>query len=65
MNNNTDIQEHDIVVVTNGLGSNALVSVGDEGTVIHIYPDAKAYEVEFTKPHPITLTMYKGEIKRK
>jgi hypothetical protein len=65
MNDNTEIQEHDIVVVTKDLMSNTVVSVGDEGTVVHIYPNVKAYEVEFAKPNPITVTMHKGEIKRK
>lgn len=41
-----NIIEHTIVVLTRDLTEYRL-HAGDVGTVVHIYPDAKAYEVEF------------------
>lgn len=41
------IKEHDRVVLNVALPKNGLVA-GDVGTVLHIYHDRKAYEVEFT-----------------
>jgi hypothetical protein len=41
------IKEHDRVVLTSDLRSEGL-KAGDVGTVVHIYPDGLAYEVEFT-----------------
>lgn len=41
------IKEHDRIVLKEALASAGL-EAGDVGTVIHLYPDGKAYEVEFT-----------------
>ena len=41
------IKEHDRVVLTVPLPSEGL-EAGDVGTVVHVYGDGKAYEVEFT-----------------
>lgn len=62
MNNNTDIQEHDIVVVAK---ENDMASIGDEGTVVHIHNLGEAYEVEFPSKKNLVITMYKDEIKKK
>ena len=40
------INEHDRVVLNTDVPAQAL-QAGDVGTVVHIYPDAQAYEVEF------------------
>lgn len=40
------IKEHDRVVLTSGIPAEGL-EAGDVGTVVHIYGDGKAYEVEF------------------
>lgn len=40
------IRELDRVVLTAAVPSQGLVS-GDVGTVVHVYPDGKAFEVEF------------------
>lgn len=40
------IQEHERVVLTSDLPDLGLCA-GDVGTVVHIYPEAKAYEIEF------------------
>jgi hypothetical protein len=39
------IKEHEIVVLTEDLDSG--MRAGDVGTVVHVYPDGKAFEVEF------------------
>jgi hypothetical protein len=44
------IREHDCIVLTEDIAAEGL-QAGDVGTVVHIHPDAAAYEVEF-----ITLT---------
>jgi uncharacterized protein YjlB len=41
------ITEHDRVVLTAPIPKERL-EVGDVGTVVHAYPDGKAFEVEFT-----------------
>jgi hypothetical protein len=41
------IKEHDRIVLTAPIVSEGL-EAGDVGTVVHVYPDGKAYEVEFT-----------------
>lgn len=41
------IKEHDRVVLAATVPSEGLVE-GDVGTVVHIYRDGQAYEVEFT-----------------
>jgi len=41
------IKEHDRVVLATTVPAEGLVA-GDVGTVVHIYRDGQAYEVEFT-----------------
>ena len=41
------INEHDRVVLTAAVPAEAL-EAGDVGTVVHVYKDGLAYEVEFT-----------------
>ena len=41
------IAEHDLIVLTSDIPAESLVA-GDVGTVVHLYSDGKAYEVEFT-----------------
>ena len=41
------IKEHDRIVLKAGIPAEGL-EAGDVGTVVHIYADAAAYEVEFT-----------------
>jgi hypothetical protein len=43
----TMIKEHDRVVLAETVPSEGLVA-GDVGTVVHVYRDGQAYEVEFT-----------------
>jgi hypothetical protein len=43
----TMIREHDRVVLVAAVTDEGLVA-GDVGTVIHLYRDGQAYEVEFT-----------------
>ena len=40
------IQEHDRVVLTERLADHGL-EAGDVGTVVHVYSNGQAYEVEF------------------
>lgn len=40
------IKEHDRVVLTKAVAEERL-EAGDVGTVVHLYGDGKAYEVEF------------------
>lgn len=40
------IKEHDRVVLTTDVPAEGL-RAGDVGAVVHVYPDGKAYEVEF------------------
>ena len=40
------IKEHERVVLTTSVPAEAL-EAGDVGTVIHVYADGRAYEVEF------------------
>lgn len=40
------ISEHDRVVLKSDVPAHGL-EAGDVGTVVHIYPDGQAYEVEF------------------
>ena len=42
----SDIREHDRVVLTTDLAGEKLAA-GDVGTVVHVYQDGTAYEVEF------------------
>jgi len=41
------IKEHDRIVLVVDVPSESLVA-GDVGTVVHVYRDGQAYEVEFT-----------------
>jgi hypothetical protein len=41
------IKEHDRIVLTKRVPGEDL-EVGDVGTVVHVYADGKAFEVEFT-----------------
>ena len=41
------ITEHDRVVLTAPVPEERL-EIGDVGTVVHVYPDGNAFEVEFT-----------------
>jgi hypothetical protein len=41
------IKEHDFVVLGSAVPDEGLV-VGDVGTVVHIYRDGQAFEIEFT-----------------
>jgi hypothetical protein len=41
------IREHDVIVLTAPIPAEGLES-GDVGTVVHVYPDMSAFEVEFT-----------------
>jgi hypothetical protein len=43
----TMIKEHDRVVLAAAIPAEGLVA-GDVGTVVHVYRDGQAYEVEFT-----------------
>ncbi len=40
------LKEHDIVVLARDEPSHGL-QAGDIGAIVHVYPDSKAYEVEF------------------
>jgi len=40
------IKEHELVVLTSPVPSEKL-EAGDVGTVVHVYEDGRAYEVEF------------------
>ena len=44
------IKEHNRIVLTASLPAHGLVA-GDVGTVVHVYEDGKAYEVEFFTLH--------------
>jgi hypothetical protein len=41
------LKEHDRIVLTESVPAEGL-EVGDVGTVVHVYADGKAFEVEFT-----------------
>ncbi|MCI0746732.1 MAG: DUF4926 domain-containing protein [Verrucomicrobia subdivision 3 bacterium] len=42
----SNIKEHERVVLQTRLSAESL-EPGDVGTVVHVYPDGKAFEVEF------------------
>jgi len=50
------IKEHDRVVLKADVPAERL-EAGDVGTVVHIYPDGKAYEVEFVSLEGRTLAV--------
>lgn len=41
------IKEHDRIVLKSAVAANGL-EAGDVGTIVHVYRDGAAYEVEFT-----------------
>ena len=41
------IKEHDRIVLTEPVPAEGL-EMGDVGTVVHVYADGKAFEIEFT-----------------
>ena len=43
------LNEHDVVELTAPVPDEG-VTVGDTGTVVHVYKDGEAYEVEFLTP---------------
>lgn len=63
MSNKKKIKEHDIVKSNKDINllGHKLISKGDEGTVVHIYTNDEAYEVEFSKIST-TFTMKRNEI---
>ena len=48
------MNEHDLVVLTRSLPESGL-EIGDVGTIVHIYDDGKAFEVEFVSGDGTTL----------
>lgn len=50
------INEHDRVVLKADVPAERL-EAGDVGTVVHVYPDGKAYEVEFVSLEGRTLAV--------
>ena len=52
----TVIKEHDLVVLTEDLPTEGL-KAGDVGTVVHVYADGNAYEVEFVTGAGQTLAL--------
>ena len=59
------IKELSLVVLTHSIPQHSLVA-GDVGTVVHVYPKAEAYEVEFMTGLGKTiavLTLRPGEIR--
>jgi hypothetical protein len=46
MKNKTMIKEHERIVLTTSVPTSGL-EAGDVGTVVHVYEDGQAYEVEF------------------
>lgn len=50
------IKEHDRVVLTGDVPAERL-EPGDVGTVVHVYPDGKGYEVEFVSLEGRTLAV--------
>ena len=59
----SEIKEHDIVTLINDLDV-PQIKAGETGTVIHIYPNSKAYEVEFSNPTHTTVTLSRNQIKK-
>jgi len=41
------LNEHERIVLTKSLPEEGL-EAGDVGTIVHVYPDGLAYEIEFT-----------------
>jgi type III restriction enzyme len=56
-------KEHDMVISTSKIGE---VPIGTLGAIIHVYPNNKAFEVEFSlKNYPIIETVTKMQIKKR
>ncbi len=57
------IMEHDVVRLSDAIVSDeGLIPVGETGTVVHIYRDGTAFEVEFDAPfHVVTVMATKVE----
>ena len=59
------IKEHDRIVLSADVPAHGL-KAGDVSTVVHIYPDARAYEVEFISLEGKTLavaTLEPGQVR--
>lgn len=54
------IKERDRIVLTEPVPAESL-EVGDVGTVVHVYADGKAFEVEFTTLDGKTAAVATGE----
>lgn len=59
----TTIREHDRVVLTTDVPAEKLTA-GDVGTVVHIYADGGAYEVEFVSLDGETIAVVTLELSR-
>jgi len=55
------IKEHDRVVLAVDVPSEALVA-GDVGTIVHVYQDKQAFEVEFTTLEGKTAAVVTSEV---
>ena len=55
------IKEHDCIVLTQDLPDDGL-QAGDVGTVVHLYRDGEAYEVEFVTLDGHTATVVTVEV---
>ena len=55
------LKEHDIVVLARDDPSHGL-QAGDIGTVVHVYPSGKAYEVEFVTFSGKTAALVSSEL---
>lgn len=59
------MNEHDLVVLNRDLPEHGLTE-GDVGTIVHVYTDGQAYEVEFSLASGETvavLTLDTGEVR--
>jgi hypothetical protein len=39
-----------------------ILPAGASGTVVHVYPDGRAYEVEFTRPFHVVATVAREDV---
>ena len=61
------MKEHDVVVLIEAIPEGYL-KIGDEGTIVHIYPSGKLFEVEFkhdkyNKSRVLTLMQHQLKLK--
>lgn len=57
------IKEHSVVVLKEAKDTiEGHLSAGSRGTIVHIYDDGKAFEVEFTNPIPCVVTLWRESI---